>query len=234
MQSNHFEGKTLKYLAIEPEGYTPGGDYPMVVLLHGFGANMDDLAGLCPAINPEGYVYICPNAPLSVEIGMGMAGYAWTPPGDNRTADDIDEAESLLAGLIEEVTAQYDVRPGNMILGGFSQGGMMTYRYGLPNPQLFAGIMALSTRVPDADEMRKRLPEKRTQPIFISHGHLDQMISIEEGQGSRDFLEAEGYRPEYREYAMGHEISQEVLSDVVTWIRKVLPPYKQGSQAGPS
>ena len=228
MQSKQFEGRTLKYLAIEPEGYVPGADYAMVVLLHGFGANMEDLAGLCPAIDPEGYVYVCPNAPLSVQIGPGMTGYAWTPPGDSRTPGDIDEAEALLAGLIEEVTDQYDVRPGNMILGGFSQGGMLTYRYGLPNPQLFAGIMALSTRVPDADEMRKRLPEERTQPIFISHGHLDQMISIADGQGSRDFLEAEGYSPEYREYAMGHEISQEVLSDFVPWIRKVLPPYRHG------
>ncbi|MCH7653629.1 MAG: hypothetical protein IIB14_08140, partial [Chloroflexi bacterium] len=107
MESKQFEGKTLKYLAIEPDGYAAGADYPMVVLLHGFGANMGDLAGLCPAIDPEGYVYICPNAPLSVEIGMGVTGYAWTPPGDNRTSDDIDEAESLLAGLIEEVTDQY-------------------------------------------------------------------------------------------------------------------------------
>ena len=55
------------------------------------------------------------------------------------------------------------------------------------------------------------------------------MISIEEGQGSREFLEAEGYSPEYREYAMGHEISQEVLRDVVPWIQKVLPPNTQGS-----
>ena len=229
MESKQFEGKTLKYLAIEPDGYAAGADYPMVVLLHGFGANMGDLAGICPAIDPEGYVYICPNAPLSVEIGMGVTGYAWTPPGDSRTSDDIDDAESLLAGLIEEVTDQYGVKPGNMILGGFSQGGMMTYRYGLPNPQLFAGIIALSARVPDIDEIRKRLPEERTQPIFISHGHLDQMISIEEGQGSREFLEAEGYSPEYREYAMGHEISQEVLRDVVPWIQKVLPPNTQGS-----
>ncbi len=224
MQSKQFEGKTLKYLAIEPDGYTPESEYPMIVLLHGFGANMGDLAGLCPAIDAEGYVYICPNAPLSVEIGMGMTGFAWTPPGGNRTSGDIEEAETLLAGLIEEVTEQYGVRTGNMILGGFSQGGMMTYRYGLPNPQLFAGIIALSARVPDGDEVRKRLPKERTQPIFISHGHLDQMISIEDGQGSRDFLEAEGYSPEYREYAMGHEISQEVLSDVVPWIHKVLPP----------
>lgn len=223
MKAIQHQGKTLKYLAIEPDGYDPGRSYPMVVLLHGFGAHMGDLAGLSPAIEAEGYVYICPNAPLPVQVGFGSLGYAWTPRGEHRSADDLQRAEEMLSTLFEEVMAQYQVEPGNAVLGGFSQGGMMTYRCGLTSPGLFRGLVALSARIPDTDSLKARLPDDRSQPIFISHGTADPLISIEDGRSSRIFLEAEGYKPDYNEYNMAHEITQEVLDDLVAWIHRVLP-----------
>ena len=226
MEAKEYQGKTLRYLAVEPDGYDPGGRYPMVILLHGFGAHMGDLAGLCPAIDPEGYVYICPNAPISVQTGFGMVGYAWTPPGGGGTPEDADRAEGMLATLIDEVMTQYPVEPGEVILGGFSQGGMMTYRNGLPRPDIFGGLVVLSSRIPDADVLRGRLPAARTQPIFVAHGTVDPMISVEDARESRLFLESEGYGPDYREYDMGHEINQDVLDDLVPWIRRVLSPAK--------
>ena len=57
MQARRCQGRTLAYLMVEPDGYTAEVDYPLVVLLHGFGASMDDLAGLCPAIDRGGYLY---------------------------------------------------------------------------------------------------------------------------------------------------------------------------------
>ena len=71
--------------------------------------------------------------------------------------------------------------------------------------------------------MRERLPEERAQPIFIAHGLRD---NIERAQSSRDFLAAEGYAPTYNEYDMAHEISREVIDDLVPWIHGVLPPLR--------
>ena len=224
MQVEQRQGKSLKYLTVTPDAYEPDHRYPMVILLHGFGASMSDLAGLCPAINPDGYVYICPNAPLPVELGPGMVGYAWTPPGGASSSEDAQRAEEMLDTLFEEVGEEFRVEPGQVILGGFSQGGMMTYRWGLPNPDRFRGLVALSSRISDADGLRARLPASRSQPIFVAHGRQDSMISIEDAAESRSFLEAEGYSPSYKEYRMGHEISQEVLDDLVPWIRDVLLP----------
>lgn len=79
MQTKRYEGSTLQYLAIEPDGYDPARKYPMIILLHGFGAHMGDLAGLAPAIDAAGYVYICPNAPIPFQIGPSMTGFGWTP-----------------------------------------------------------------------------------------------------------------------------------------------------------
>ena len=141
-----------------------------------------------------------------------------------RTRSSSWDAESKLSGLFEEVMEKHGVAPGNAILMGFSQGGSMTYRCGLSRPDLFAGIAALSCSIRDQDEMRRRLPAERAQPIFIAHGLRD---NIERAQSSRDFLEAEGYTPTYNEYDMAHEINHEVIRDLAPWIHEVLPPLQR-------
>ena len=149
MRAIERQGSTLTYLAIEPDDYDADALYPMVVLLHGFGAHMGDLAGLTPAIDPKGYVYICPNAPKQVQLGPGMVGYAWTQPGGAGGPEEAEAAEVMLEALFDEVMEAYRVEPGNLVLGGFSQGCMMSYRVGLPAPQKFRGVLALSGRVTD-------------------------------------------------------------------------------------
>jgi phospholipase/carboxylesterase len=218
------QGSTLTYLAIEPDDYDTDAQYPVVVLLHGFGAHMGDLAGLTPAIDPKGYVYICPNAPIQVQLGPGMVGYAWTQPGGAGGPEEAEAAEAMLDALFDEVTEAYRVEPGNLVLGGFSQGCMMSYRVGLPSPQKFRGVLALSGRVTDPSGLRSRLPDKRDQPIFVAHGSRDAVVSVESAREAISFLEAEGYAPEYHEYPMGHEIAQRTINDAAEWIRRVLPP----------
>ena len=226
MEEKVHEGKGLKYLVLEPDGFDEDRRYPMVMLLHGYGASMGDLAAVCPEIDRESYLYVCPRAPLRIEIGPGMAGYAWMPFEDDGGSEDAQRAEELLGGLFEEVKGRYEVGPGRVVVGGFSQGGMMAYRWGLTKPELFRGLAALSARVPEPASLRTRLPAGRDQSIFIAHGTEDTMISVEKARESRRFLEAEGYRPKYREYAMGHQITQEVLGDLVPWVRSVLPPIR--------
>ena len=103
----------------------------------------------------------------------------------------------------------------------------MTYRCGLGRADRFAGLAALSATLPDPDELNPRLPEERTQPIFVAHGRFDQMVSEETAHSAKSFLEGNGYSPEFHIYDMGHEISPEVLNDLVLWIGGVLPPLKK-------
>ncbi len=228
MQATQLQGKTLHYIAIEPDGYDPTQKYPMIILLHGFGAHMGDLASLAPAIDPTGYVYIFPNAPIPFEIAPGATGYGWTYPRripqELRRADDVDSVVDRLATLVDEVAEHYATKPGEIILGGFSQGGMMTYRYGLPNPDRFKGLVALSAVAPDEDTMREKLPENRSQPIFVAHGTADLVIEVQMARDTLEFLKTEGYEPVYHEYPMAHEISQHTLTDLAEWIKNTLPP----------
>ena len=218
MRTEKHQGKGLEYLTVLPDDYDENRRYPLVIMVHGFGANMEDLAGLAPAINGRGYVYACPNAPIAFDLGMGHAGYGWASLKGESTAED------LLSEFFNEVTQQFFVGAGNALLLGFSQGGGMTYRCGLARPDTFAGLVALSATLPEKNILEERLPTDRTQPIFIAHGLSDPLIPTETAQEAKAFLEGAGYSPEYHEYAMAHEIRGEVLRDVVPWIAQVLPP----------
>ena len=224
MEKTRHQGKTLRYVTILPDGYDPRKPYPLIVLLHGFGSSMHDLAGLAPSIDPKGYIYACPNGPIHVPLGPGITGYAWMRHPGSRNPDAAQAAEEALSVFLDEVMQQYQAPPGRLLLGGFSQGGMMTYQVGLPRPDLFAGLVALSSLLEDPQGLEPRLPQERAQPIFIAHGTQDTMITVGQAQQSRDFLQAQSYCPSYHEYEMAHEITAEVLQDLVPWIRQTLLP----------
>ena len=226
MQSEVRQGKGLKYLTVFPDGYNPESRYPLVIMLHGFGANMADLAGLAPAINSTGYLYACPNAPLTVDLGHGQRGYAWMSPRGQSTQEEVASAERLLGEFFDEVREGFHVAPGRAVLLGFSQGGGMTYRCGLQRQDMFAGLAALSATFPDPAELEDRLPDDRAQAIFIAHGRYDSMVSADSAARARRFLESAGYSPERREYDMAHEITAEVIADLVPWLAGVLPPLE--------
>ena len=228
MKGEQHQGQHLNYITLAPDDYNPAVSYPLVIMLHGFGANMSDLAGLAPAIGEQGYVYACPNAPIPFDFGGGHIGYGWMPRQNAADPAEVEQAreqsETLLAGFFEEVFDRLNATPGRAVLLGFSQGGTMTYRCGLNRPETFAGLAALSAAVFDPAILKPQLPPARTQPLFIAHGLSDRQIDIATARATRAFLEAEGYQPQYREYPMGHEIPPAVLQDLVPWLNGVLPP----------
>lgn len=224
MYSEYQQGNSLKYLTVLPDDYSPELRYPLVIMLHGFGATMADLADLAPAINPGGYVYACPNAPVAFDMGLGQAGYGWTSPRGQAAVEEGARSECLLGKFFDEVLEKFQVQPGRSVLLGFSQGGGMAYRCGLNRDDIFAGLIALSATLPEEKVMEDRFPENRTQSIFIAHGRSDPLIPIETALIARRLLAAAGYSPDYHEYNMAHEISREVLNDIASWIAMVLPP----------
>ena len=225
LETRQFSGKSLRYRVMEPDLYREGDSYPMVILLHGYGSHMGDLAGLVPMLDTSGYIYVFPNAPTRIDLAPGMAGYAWSVPVGEGFDDD-GASEEQLQGCVADVMDEYGVEAGNVVLGGFSQGGMMTFRYGLPRPDIFRGLVALSAQIPGRGDLRERLPQARDQPIFISHGMSDSMIPVKAAQLARQFLETNGYDPEYHEYDMDHQITPQVLADLRRWLEETLPPKK--------
>ena len=200
MKAEINEGSGLQYITIVPDEYDSDSAYPLVVMLHGFGANMQDLAGLAPAINDTGYVYACPNAPIPFELGPGQTGFGWMTPRGGGTPEETANSEQLLSEFFDTIFEQFNIQPGQAFLLGFSQGGGMTYRCGLGRADKFAGLAALSATLPDSDDLLARLPSERKQPIFIAQGRYDQMVSEDTAHSAKAFLESNGYSPDFHLY----------------------------------
>jgi phospholipase/carboxylesterase len=226
METVESRGSSLEYLTVFPDHYEVNQPYPAIICLHGFGADMRDLAGLAPAIDQTGYLFICPNAPLTVPIGPGYTGRAWYEPGGNASPAAIERALTALDILLQEVLAQYQVPDGRAILLGFSQGGAMTYQYGMPRPEIFAGVVVLSGALRNSEGLLPHLPPARNQRIFIAHGTEDPLVPVDWSRQAVSFLESQGYQPVSREYSMGHEINGAVLRDLIPWIHQTLPPKR--------
>ena len=153
-----------------------------------------------------------------MDIGFGPAsGYAWMIPPEG-SLKSLDSIQNTLTSFIQEISDTRNVDPAKTVLAGFSQGGMLSYLVGLIRPDLFIGVAALSAWIPNPKSLKERLPETRSQSIFISHGTADTVVPLENARESRLFLENEGYRTLYYEYAMAHEIRPEVLSDLKNWL----------------
>ena len=224
MKQEHFTTKFLSYLRVLPEDHNPSSSYTVIILLHGYGSHMGDLAGLAPMINNTDFVYIYPNAPLEIDLGLGRRGYAWFPPsGDSDDSSDsnISDSVTLLDATISDALDTLPVVKDKVLLGGFSQGGMMTLHYGLLRPNLFSGAISLSSKILDKTYLSTNINTQKRMPIYISHGNLDQVIPVSEGRSSKEFLLDAGYEVDYFEYTMGHEISTENIDDLRQWLNRL-------------
>ena len=234
MEETAHEGEALDYVSITPTDYDASRQYPVIILVHGFGASMYDLAGLSPGISQTDYVYLCPNGIVPFDIGGGQMGFGWTTPGGFNDEAESQRAEDAFEAFMNEVSEPYKVQPGKTLVVGFSQGGGIAYRYGLTRPEIFAGVAALSASLAEPKTLLPRLPDLKTQPIFIGHGNQDPVVPLGHGQDACALLESWGYGDcTYNEYAgAGHEITPTELRDLAAWVARVLPPATPGVSPG--
>ncbi len=218
VSDGYAQAMELLHTAHVPRG---DGPHPTLLLLHGWGASAHDLLGLAPILHGGQALVLCPQGSLSMEAAPGLPGYGWFPLGDGREPDpaDVSAAVDALWDFLEAACECYAVDPARLVLGGFSQGGFMAFQLALRAPARFAALLAMSTWLPeDLAEAVEKTPAHAALPTLLVHGSDDPAVPVERAHDTRDALEALGMRPEYREYAMGHEIRPEALEDIMAWL----------------
>jgi phospholipase/carboxylesterase len=231
MRRQVYRSSTLEYLTVYPDGYQEGAVYPVLIWLHGFGADMYDLASLANTFHPSGYLHVFPNAPLGGFDGPEGTVRAWFERGGKEMPESVRRALAGLDAFVEEVLAKFRIQSGQALLLGFSQGGNLALRFGLSRPKIFAGLAALSCSLRQAEDLRASLPVERTLPILMAHGAEDEMVSVECSRRIIEFLKEQGYLPIYHEFTMGHEINEELLAMLTAWINETLPSRLSGPVA---
>jgi phospholipase/carboxylesterase len=192
-----------------PSAQTPSG---ALVLMHGRGADEHDLAPLLEALDPDRRLLgLLPRGPLSLPPG-GAHWYVVRQVGypDARTFfPTLERACAWLDATLEE----HGIPPERTVVGGFSQGAVMSYALGLgagrPAP---AAILAMSGFVPRVDGFELDLESRAALPVSISHGTLDPIIAVDFGRDARALLEPAGLAVRYREDPVGHQISPGALA----------------------
>src|SRR4051812_9879948 len=214
----------LRPAAGDPEG--------ALVLFHGRATDENDLFPLLDELDPERrLVGATPRGPLTLPPG-GWHWYAvrqigYPDPGTFLAT--YPQASSWLDGGL----AEHGVPPERAVLGGFSQGSVMSYALGLgsgrPAP---AGILALSGFMPTVEGFELDLGKARGLPVAIGHGSYDPVIGVEWGHDARDRLTAAGADVTYRESPMPHAVDPEFVRELRGWVPDALA--RAGAGSGPS
>jgi phospholipase/carboxylesterase len=194
----------------------------LIVLLHGWGANAQDILALAPSMNSSEYQYVFPDAPFPHPYNpIGRMWYDLTQdfqfestPGF-RDRPDLSTSRQSLTTFLHTLKAETGIPFSKTILGGFSQGGAMTLDVGLTLP--LAGLMVLSGYL-HAPIVAQTLP-----PILMVHGKQDSVVPLLSAERARDSLVEQGLKLYYQEFEnLGHEISLQVLEQMQVFANNVL------------
>jgi phospholipase/carboxylesterase len=214
-----------------------GGDGPVVVLLHGFGAPGDDLVPLQRVLAvPREVRFVFPEARLAPPELAAYGGRAWwhidtvalqraaaegrareraaqVPPG-------LAEARTQLSELLDAVELELGVAGRHIILGGFSQGSMLACDLALRSKRELAGLVLLSSTLLCEPEWQPLMAARKGLPVLQTHGTRDPLLAIDMARDLRRLLETAGLALEWYEFIGGHELPPAVLSALGAFITK--------------
>lgn len=200
---------------------------PLLLLLHGYGSNEEDLFSFAPEISEDIFI-VSARAPYEMPP-QGAAWYAINFDASGGKFSDNDQArESMvkITSFLEELKATYSIDPGNMNVLGFSQGAILAYGLSLSQPGLFQNVVAMSGYVNEdliagrsGLEARFRKSEIKTN-YFISHGTVDQVIPYLWAKKAPQIMEEIHADYMFKEYPIGHGVSRDNFYDMKEWLEK--------------
>ncbi|SHM54341.1 alpha/beta hydrolase [Flavobacterium xinjiangense] len=209
---------SLEYLVREPKIKLDKN--PLLLLLHGYGSNEEDLFSFVTEL-PDEYYIVSARAPYNMQYGA-YAWYAINFDADENKFSDHEQAKisrDLIAQFIDELIQTYPIDSKNVTLVGFSQGSILSYAIALSHPDKVQRVVALSGYVsePILEENYLRNDLSKLK-IFHSHGTADQVIPVEWARKTKPFLEKLGINSTYKEYPVGHGVAPQNFYDFKNWL----------------
>lgn len=215
-----------------------GGNGPIVILLHGFGAPGDDLVQLVDVLQvPAGTRFVFPEGPLSLSFGPRDARAWWlidmsrieqdraagrTRDFSNEIPKGLAPAREHMLSFLKDIEQKIGADPRKTILGGFSQGAMLSCDLMLRTTEAYAGLIQLSGALLAKQEWIPLLQKRKSMPVFQSHGMQDEILPYVGAEGLRDTLTQAGLSVEWHSFRGGHEIPRTVLQRLGLFITKAV------------
>jgi len=210
----------LNYIKKEPKNLT--SETPLLILLHGYGSNEQDLFSFAEEL-PEDFLIISAQAPYE----MGYGAYAWFSINfdeNNEKFYDLEEAQesvNKISSFIDEIQAKYKTNPNKTFLLGFSQGCILSYTLSLTIPNKVQYVVGLSGFINEA-LTNENIAKGITTEYYISHGTADQVIPVEWARKAPEFLTKHGLKNVYSEYPVGHGVAPQNFYSFKKWLEERL------------
>ncbi|MCY1480332.1 Carboxylesterase 2 [compost metagenome] len=208
----------IQYLIREPR--IKKEKNPLLLLLHGYGSNEEDLFSFAPEL-PDEYYVVSARAPYNLQP-YGHAWYAINFDADENKFSDNDQAREsrdLIARLINELVSDLPIDFQGVTLIGFSQGTILSYAVALSYPEKIKNVVALSGYLnPDLLVSGYEKKDFSHLKMFASHGTVDQVIPVEWARKAPDALKSLGIDVTYKEYPIGHGVSPQNFYDFKNWL----------------
>lgn len=211
---------SLQYLVREPKIVLDKN--PLLLLLHGYGSNEEDLFSFATEL-PDEYYVISVRAPHYLMYNS-YAWYAINFDADENKFSDIEqgkESRDLIVQFIDQLIEKYPVDAHKITLIGFSQGSILSYAVALSYPEKIQQVVAMSGYL--NTEMAIDNFEKNdfsSLRIFASHGTVDQVIPIDWARKTEPVLKELGIDVVYKEYPVGHGIAPQNFFDFRNWLQQ--------------
>ncbi|MGG6232004.1 alpha/beta hydrolase [Tenacibaculum sp. SDUM215027] len=211
---------SLQYIVREPKTSNPTP--PLLILLHGYGSNEQDLFSFAEEL-PDDLLIVSARAPHD----MGYGGYAWYAINfdsvNGKFSDLAQAAESVdkIASFIDEIKVKYNTNSDKTFLLGFSQGAILSYALSFKYPNKVKHVVALSGYV-NEELLPAEIDDSITTDYYISHGTVDQVLPIDWARKAPVLLKDFKLANEYSEYPVGHGVAPQNFYSFKSWIEERL------------
>lgn len=218
---NNIANPNLSLFHIIRESSITSEKAPLIILLHGYGSDENDLFSFAPELPKELFI-ISVRAPYPLDP-FGNAWYAINfDSNQNKWSNDEQAAKSrdLIAKFIDEAIENYPVKSSSVTLLGFSQGTILSYAVALNYPEKIKNVIALSGYI-----NKEILPEQadvfsyRHLDFYCSHGTDDQVIPVQWGRQAQPFLNSLNIKNKYSEFPVGHGVSPQNFFEFREWLK---------------
>lgn len=193
---------------------------PVIVMLHGYGSDENDLFSFASEL-PDEYAVIALKAPFALQP-YGNAWYSIhfdAPQGKWSNDQEAIASRELVKKVIDEIVVHYPIDKDQITLLGFSQGTILSFAVGLSYPEKIKNIIGLSGYINERI-LKDNYKEKNFNnlQIYTSHGSLDQVIPVDWARNTKPFLKKLGIDCHYSEFPVGHGVAPQNFNEFRKWL----------------
>jgi phospholipase/carboxylesterase len=205
---------SLHHVLIPPRS-GGSGPHPTLLMLHGRGADENDLLGLADSLDPR-LLIISAQAPFRFPYG----GHTWYDILEVGTPEprQFTESYNRLTQFLSDIKRSYPIDEKRLFLLGFSMGTVMSYALALTKPDDIAGVVAHSGYIPEGTHLTFAWDKIGNTGFFVAHGTMDPVIPVAFARRAREVLTEAKAELTYREYPIAHHVSERSLADLAAWL----------------